>query len=106
MPSRTLLYGFFGAFLTIAALAAQEARDTVGPLEQKANDVTPENPVPRRTKSMDAVYPEDMRKFSATAVVVLIATVDESGRVAEIRKSGPGFERNNPLVLFSRLLIE
>jgi|RhiMethySRZTD1v2_1073278.scaffolds.fasta_scaffold00865_12 TonB family protein len=101
MPSRTLLYGFFGAFLTIAALAAQEARDTVGPLEQKANDVTPENPVPRRTKSMDAVYPEDMRKFSATAVVVLIATVDESGRVAEIRKSGPGFERNNPLVLFS-----
>ena len=96
---RTLLYGFLGAFILTAGVAAQEPRDSVGPVEQKANDVTPENPVPRRTKTQAAVYPEEFRKLGATAVVVFVATIDESGRVVEMRKGG--FERNNPLVLVS-----
>ena len=99
---RTLLYGLCGAIVVTAGLAAQEARDTVGPAEQKARDITPENPVPRRTKTVAAIYPEQLRSRGATAVVMLVATVDETGRVVEIRSGGPGFEgRNNPLVLLS-----
>jgi TonB family protein len=101
MSSRTLLYGLVGALILTAGVTAQEPRDTIGPVEQKTNDVTPENPVPRRTTAVAAVYPEEMRKLGATAVVMFVATVDEAGRIAEIRKSGPGFERNNPLVLFA-----
>ena len=32
----TLLCGFLGVFLAIAGLAAQEVRDTIGPIEKQA----------------------------------------------------------------------
>jgi protein TonB len=99
---RTLFHGLCGAVVITAGLAAQDARDAIGPIEQKAVEITPENPVPRRTKTVAALYPEELRSRGATAIVMFVATVDESGRVVEIRKGGPGFEgRNNPLVLMA-----
>jgi protein TonB len=67
-------------------LASQELRDTIGPLEQKANPIAPENPIPRRTRSIAPSYPAKARAVAATATVVLAATIDESGCVAEIRR--------------------
>ena len=92
---RTLLYGFLGAFVLVAGPAAQDLRDTIGPLEKQAKPITPENPIPRRTLSVAATYPAEARGVDATAVVVLVATLDETGRVAEIRKL------RDPLVMSS-----
>ena len=93
MSSR--LCGFLGAFLVIAGVAAQEVRDTVGPIEKRAqaNPITPENPVPRRTFSVTPTYPADASGINAVGTVSLVATIDETGRVVEIRKA------REPLVL-------
>jgi TonB family protein len=69
-------------------LTAQDLRDTIGPIEQNANSVTSGNPIPRRTQSVAPSYPADAVAVAATATVVLAATIDESGCVAEIRR-GP-----------------
>lgn len=58
--SRAIVGVVLGVISVTTVLAAQELRDTLGPLERKAN-------------------PE------ATTTVVLVATIDESGCVAEIR---------------------
>jgi TonB family protein len=91
----TLLCGFLGAFLAIAGLAAQDVRDTVGPIEKQAqaNPITPENPIPRRTFSVTPTYPAEASGISAVGTVSLVATIDETGRVVEIRKA------REPLVL-------
>ena len=96
MPAlRTLLCGFLGAFLAVAGLSAQDVRDTIGPTEKQAqaNPITPENPIPRRTFSVPAPYPAEARGIDAAGSVSLVATVDETGRVVEIRKT------REPLVL-------
>jgi protein TonB len=92
---RTLLCGFLGAFLGIAGLSAQEVRDTIGPFEKQAqaNAITPENPIPRRTFSVAAPYPAEARGIDGAGIVSLVATIDETGRVVEIRKV------RDPLVL-------
>ena len=91
----TLLGGFLGAFVVVAGLSAQDVRDTIGPTEKQAqaNPITPENPIPRRTFSVPAPYPAEARSIDATGTVSLVATVDETGRVVEIRKT------REPLVL-------
>ena len=91
----TLLYGFLGAFIAVASLSAQEVRDTIGPVEKQAqaNPITPENPIPRRTFSVPAIYPAEANGISAAGTVSLVATIDETGRVVEIRKA------REPLVL-------
>jgi len=93
--SGTLLCGFLGAYLAIAGLAAQEVRDAIGPFEKQAqaNPITPENPIPRRTFSVPAAYPAEARGIDAAGSVSLVATIDETGRVVEIRKA------REPLVL-------
>ena len=83
---RTLLCGLLGVFIVTAGVKAQEVRDTVGPLEERTNPITPENPIPRRVSSTPAIYPPEARSIDANATVTLVATLDESGRVAEIRK--------------------
>lgn len=89
MPSlHALLCGLLGLITVTPVLAAQGLRDTIGPLEQKANPITPENPIPRRTQSVAPSYPAEARAVAVTATVVLAATIDESGCVAEIRR-GP-----------------
>jgi protein TonB len=92
---RTLLCGFLVAFLASAGLFAQDVRDTIGPIEKQAqaNPITPENPIPRRTFSVPATYPAEARGIDAAGSVSLVATVDETGRVVEIRKA------REPLVL-------
>ena len=96
MPApRTLTFAFLGALLVVAGLSAQEVRDTIGPIEKQAqsNPITPENPIPRRTFSVAAPYPAEARGIDAAGTVSLVATVDETGRVVEIRKT------REPLVL-------
>jgi TonB family protein len=60
----------------------------VGPLEKQAKPITPENPVPRRTYSVDPVYPSEAAAVGANAMVTLMITLDEWGRVAELRRLG------------------
>jgi protein TonB len=85
---RTRLCGFLGVVTVTTVVAAQAPRDTIGPLEQKANAITPENPIPRRTQSVAPSYPAEGRALGTMATVVLAATIDDSGCVAEIRR-GP-----------------
>ena len=84
--SRAFLCGFLGSFLAVAGLAAQEVRDTVGPAEKQAKPISPENPIPRRTFSVAPVYPADAQGIQASGSVSLAATLDQTGRVVEIRK--------------------
>ena len=83
---RTLLCGLLGAFLVIASPAAQDVRETVGPIEKQAKPISPENPIPRRTFSVAPVYPADAQGIQASGSVSLAATLDQTGRVVEIRK--------------------
>jgi protein TonB len=98
--TRTLLSGLLGALLgagvLITGLTAQDLRDTIGPLERQAKAITPENPIPRRTLSVAATYPAEARAIDATAIVTLVATLDDTGRVGEIRKA------REPLVMSSQ----
>jgi protein TonB len=95
MPLRTLLCGFLGAFVIGAGVSAQEVRDTIGPAEKQAqsNSITPENPIPRRRFSVAPTYPAEASGINAVSTVALVATIDETGRVVEIRKA------REPLVL-------
>ena len=56
-----------------------------GPLEVAARPVTPENPIPRRTHSVAAQYPRDAVEARAAAKVTLQVTVDQFGRISEVR---------------------
>ena len=91
----TLLCGFLGAFVIVAGVSAQDVRDTIGPIEKQAqaNPISPENPIPRRTFSVTPNYPAEASGINAVSTVALVATVDETGRVVEIRKA------RDPLVL-------
>lgn len=59
-----------------------------GPLERKAVPITPENPVPRRVNVTEAEYPAEAAAQRATAMVRLQITLDELGRIAEVRVAG------------------
>jgi TonB family protein len=61
---------------------------TPGPLEQRAQPVTPENPIPRRVLQEDAVYPSEAQMLGARGNVTLMITLDDIGRVAEARRIG------------------
>jgi TonB family protein len=87
MSVRTLLCGSLASFLIVAGLAAQDVRDTIGPIEKQSHPITPENPIPRRTFSVPAIYPAEASGISASGAVALVATVDDAGRVVEIRKA-------------------
>jgi len=68
--------------------ATQELRSEIGPLETRAKPITPENPVPRRTYSVDPAYPIEAASVEANAMVTVMITLDQSGRVAEVRRLG------------------
>jgi protein TonB len=65
--------------------APPEARQEIGPLEKKANPVTPENPIPRRIFSQAPLYPGEASGTGLLAGATLKLTLDQSGRVAEAR---------------------
>ena len=70
----------------VASVAAQDVRDAIGPLEKQSRPASAENPIPRRTSSVAAIYPAEGRGFGASGRVDFLVTVDAMGRVAEIRK--------------------
>jgi TonB family protein len=57
--------------------------DAIGPLERQAKPVTAENPVPRRTYAVSPQYP--VAAGNVRGVLMLRATLDAQGRVAELR---------------------
>jgi protein TonB len=75
-----------------AVLRAQDVGLLPGPLEKIAAPITPENPIPRRTSAVSAIYPSEADAIGATGLVTLRAVLDPSGRVAEMRRV------NNPIV--------
>ena len=83
-----------GTWHTIAAFplsappsAPQAARhEAPGPLELRAKPITPENPVPRRTMYEAPEYPVEARVANARGSVTVMLTLDELGRIAEVRR--------------------
>lgn len=59
-----------------------------GPLEQRAKPVTPENPIPRRTRTVSPPYPAEAASVGVRAAVTLRVTVDHLGTVGEVRTVG------------------
>ncbi len=79
-----------GAFplVALASPPASQAQAGPGPLESHANPITPENPIPRRISHVEAEFPPEAADAGARGRVVLRVTLDESGRVAEVRPMG------------------
>jgi TonB family protein len=59
-----------------------------GSLEQQANPITPENPIPRRSLYFEPRYPLEASRLDARGTVSLRITLDDLGRVAEVRTTG------------------
>ena len=59
-----------------------------GPLERQARPVTPENPIPRRTRLVRPPYPPEAAVVGARATVTLRVIVDHLGTVGEVRTVG------------------
>lgn len=59
-----------------------------GPLERRARPITPENPIPRRTHLVGPPYPPEAAAVNARAAVTLRVTLNELGRVGEVRTMG------------------
>jgi len=81
-----MLRGCLAAIFVAASLSAQDVRDTAGPLETLARPASADNPIPRKAFSVAAIYPPEASGFGASGRVDFVVTVDDSGRVTEIRK--------------------
>ena len=66
-------------------LPPEALSDRPGPLESRARPITPENPIPRRTYSVPATEPPELRDGNSGGLVTVRVTLDESGHVAETR---------------------
>jgi TonB family protein len=71
----------------IDAPAPPTAASTAGPLERSAKPITPDNPVPRRTYSLLPEYPPEAAGSNVSATLTFRATLDQTGRVAEVRQT-------------------
>ncbi len=81
-----------GSWYAVSAFPLQHSMTFVpapqgapGPLEQRANAITPENPIPRRLTSESMLYPNEAAAVQAGGNLTLQITLDEFGRVAESR---------------------
>jgi TonB family protein len=81
--------------LTLETQATQLLTEP-GPLEKQAKPVTAENPVPRRVSRAAAVYPAEAEVVGMTGSVSLMITLDQAGRVAEVRRHGIAYRTTNP----------
>jgi TonB family protein len=94
---------FLAAVVAVAVAAAQELPPSAGqgwqlagafpqsqpgPLERSAKPVTPENPIPRRTRVVRPPYPPEAAVVGARANVRLRVTIDHLGTVGEVRELG------------------
>ena len=82
----SIFIGALAIAISTAVAIAQDVRDTIGPLEKSAQPSSPENPIPRRTSAAQARQPQEWQGRVGRGFVRLQATLDTSGRVAEIRK--------------------
>lgn len=85
MRFRPFVLGAAVSLMVVTPLIAQDVRDTPGPIEKQARQVTLENPVPRRLASKPIDYPAEMHLSGGRGLVNLQITLDASGAVAEIR---------------------
>jgi TonB family protein len=69
-------------------IAGAFPQSEAGPLERQAKPITPENPIPPRTRLVRPPYPTDAAVVGARATVTLRVTVDHLGTVAEVRTVG------------------
>lgn len=74
------------AFPLTEMAGGQERQNEPGPLEKRAKPVTPENPIPRRVHAVTPRYPTEAA-LGTSAMVTLRLTLDELGRVAEVRRT-------------------
>jgi len=63
----------------------------VGPLEQAARPITPDNPIPTRVHDVTPVYPPEAAGENAAVTVTLRTVIDHNGQVAELRLGGFAF---------------
>ena len=89
-----------GSWYAVSAFPLQHSMTFVpapqggpGPLEQRANPITPENPIPRRVTSENMLYPAEAAAVQAHGEMTLQITLDELGRVAEARPDRFGIRR-------------
>jgi TonB family protein len=61
--------------------------DERGPLERRAVPITTQNPIPKRTAILAALYPLDVPDHTVRGTVTLSVTLDASGHVAEARQA-------------------
>jgi protein TonB len=76
------------AFLALSAAPYAQAPahpNEPGPFEKSAKEITPDNPIPRRTQSLGPEYPAAAAAVAASGSVTLRVTLDQGGRVAEVR---------------------
>jgi protein TonB len=69
-------------------LAGAFPRSEPGPLERDAKPITPENPIPRRTRTVRPSYPPEAAAVGVRASVTLRVTLDHLGTVREARTMG------------------
>jgi protein TonB len=70
------------------ALVGAFIQSEPGPLEKLANPITPENPIPRVAFVIEPRYPTEAWWLDARATISLRVTLDDLGRVGEIRTNG------------------
>ena len=56
-----------------------------GPVERRARPITPENPIPRRTRYVEVFEPAELESLGLTGSVSVRLSLDEAGHVAETR---------------------
>lgn len=88
------------AFPLVADMNIQQ-NQAPGPLEQRASRASLQNPVPRRTDYQPPEYPADARTVGATGTITFRVTLDELGRVGEIRRTSFSLTTSNPDMSFS-----
>jgi TonB family protein len=75
----------------VAAFPLQQR--AIGPHEQQAVAITPENPVPRRVYAVAPMYPQSLVQSGLQAFVTAQVVLDGSGRVVETRRVYAGISR-------------
>jgi protein TonB len=94
-----------GVVLAVAAggsaSAVEQTPSALGPLERQAKPITPENPIPRRVNYEAPHFPAEATAAGARGTVTLMITLDELGRVAEVRRTRIALTSKDPEVSLS-----
>ncbi|MEX1128872.1 MAG: energy transducer TonB [Vicinamibacterales bacterium] len=90
-----------GVVLAVAAggwASALAQTPAIGPLEKQAKPITPENPIPARVNYEAPFYPPEAAAAGAAGRVTMAVTLDELGRVAEVRRTRLELTAKDPQV--------